>query len=80
MTAHSPLAASASIAGMSSDHTEAATITPEANPSRAFCRRTGMSCFMKKTNAEPSIVPKSGMRRPIRFTIGSFTMYHLFGH
>ncbi len=50
---------------MSSDQTEAATITPEANPKRAFCRRAGMSCFMKKTNGEPSMVPKSGMRRPI---------------
>ena len=31
-TDHLPLSASISIAGMSKDHTEAATITPAANP------------------------------------------------
>ena len=72
MTAHSPLAASASIAGMSSDHTEAATITPEANPSRAFCKRTGISSFIRKTNPDPIIVPSRGINKPRAFTIGSF--------
>ena len=36
-----------------------------------------MSCLMQKTNAEPSMVPKNGMRRPIRFTIWSLS--HLVG-
>ena len=49
-----------SMPGMSSDHTEAATITPEANPSSDFCTSAGISCFMKNTNAAPVIVPSSG--------------------
>ena len=63
---------------MSSDQTEAATITPEANPNRAFCNRAGISSFIRKTNPDPSIVPNKGIKRPIIFTIWSFTMYHLF--
>jgi len=51
---------------MSRDHTEAATITPEANPSSAFCSSAGISFFMKKTKADPSAVPAKGIRRPIR--------------
>ena len=47
------------------DHTEAATITPEAKPNNAFCTRTGIWSFMKKTNAEPSIVPSSGKSNPM---------------
>ena len=50
---------------MSSDHTEAATITPEANPSSAFCSLTGISPFIRNTKAEPSIVPSSGISNPI---------------
>ena len=44
---------------------DTATITPEANPKRAFYRRTGMSFLIRKTNPDPSIVPRKGMRRPI---------------
>lgn len=50
--------------GIRSDHTEAATITPEAKPSRAFCSSGGMSFFMKNTKPEPNIVPVRGMRSP----------------
>lgn len=64
-TAHVPLSASASMAGMSSDQTLAATITPEANPNRAFCRRTGISFFIRKTNPDPNIVPNKGISNPI---------------
>ena len=42
---------------MSSDHTDAATITPEAKPSRTFCTIGGISRFMKNTKAEPRAVP-----------------------
>ncbi len=51
-----------SIPGISSDQTEAATITPEAKPSKVFCSREDISFRMKKTKAEPSTVPKKGMR------------------
>ena len=64
-TLHFPLSASISIAGMSNDQTAAATITPEAKPKSVFCTRGDMSSFMKKTNAEPSIVPNSGISSPI---------------
>ncbi len=65
MTLHLPLSASISIAGISSDHTDAATITPEANPSSDFCTRSGILSFMKNTNAEPSMVHSRGMSSPI---------------
>ena len=64
-TDHAPLSAFSSIAGMSNDQTDAATITPEANPNNNFCNRTDISSFIRKTNAEPSIVPNSGSRIPI---------------
>jgi hypothetical protein len=38
ITLHLPLSASISIAGISSDHTDAATITPDAKPSNVFCK------------------------------------------
>ena len=53
-----------SMAGMSSDHTEAATMTPEAKPSNDLRSGSDISSFMKNTKAEPSIVPSSGMRSP----------------
>ena len=65
MTDHRPLSAPISIAGISSDHTDAATITPEAKPSNDFCSRGDISPRMKKTNAAPSIVPKRGIKSPI---------------
>ena len=65
ITAHLPLSASISIAGISSDQTDAATITPEANPSNAFCNRADISSCIKNTKAEPSIVPSSGISSPI---------------
>ena len=65
ITDHLPLSASISIAGMSSDHTDAATITPEAKPRSDFCSRTDISPRMKNTKAEPSIVPSSGTSSPM---------------
>ena len=43
MTDHAPFVSSISMAGMSSDQTEAATITPDANPNNDFCRRKTIS-------------------------------------
>ena len=54
-----------SMLGSSSDHTLAATITPLAKPSRVFCSRSGISLRMKKTKADPSIVPAKGSSIPI---------------
>jgi hypothetical protein len=58
--------------GMSSDHTEAATITPEAKPNNDFCKRGDMSFFMKKTNEAPNIVPNNGINNP---TVIPMTIY-----
>ena len=64
-TAHARFEASISIAGISNDQTEAATITPEAKPSSAFCSLTDISPFIIKTKADPSMVPSKGMSNPI---------------
>jgi hypothetical protein len=48
------------IAGMISDHTEAATITPAAKPRSAFCTRAETSWRAKSTDEAPSIVPNIG--------------------
>ena len=64
-TDHAPSPVSISIAGMSSDHTAAATITPDAKPSSDFCRRSDIWSFIRNTNAEPSIVPSSGKSNPM---------------
>ena len=45
---HAPLSALISIAGMSNDHTDAATITPEAKPNSDFCSRMDISSFIKE--------------------------------
>ena len=52
------------MAGMSNDHTDAATITPDAKPNNDFCNLGDMSFFMKKTKAAPSIVPNKGINKP----------------
>ena len=70
-----------SIAGMSNDHTEAATITPEAKPCNDFCKRGDISSFIRKTNAAPSIVPNRGMISPMNKAIlegyGLYQFHHL---
>jgi hypothetical protein len=66
-----------SIAGMSSDHTDAATITPEANPNRAFCNRSGISLRMKNTNDDPSIVPNKGIINPNNIVVIAMQRYTL---
>lgn len=56
-----PMCSAISIPGISNDHTDAATITPPANPSNDFCNSEGILFFIKKTNAEPIIVPNKGI-------------------
>lgn len=45
------------------------TIKPDAKPSSAFCRRSGMSRFIKNTNDAPSMVPNRGMSKPIKSVV-----------
>ena len=59
-----PLSTVMSIDGSRSDHTEAAIITPEANPNSSFCNHGAISRRSKNTIAAPSEVPKKGTRRP----------------
>ena len=63
MTDIGPVNPDISMLGMSSDHTEAATITPEAKPSSVRSSSGDICPRMKNTNAEPSTVPNSGKRR-----------------
>lgn len=62
-TLHLPLDAPISIEGMSSDHTDAATMTPEAKPNSDLLTLSGSSLRMKNTSAAPRTVPAKGMRR-----------------
>lgn len=63
--AHALPDVSISIAGISNDLTEAATITPEAKPSRAFCSLEDISPFIIKTKADPIMVPSKEMSNPV---------------
>ena len=53
-----------SIAGIRSDQTEAATITPEANPRRILCTDGFMEFLTKNTHAAPRVVPRNGIITP----------------
>ena len=55
-----PIWADWSMLGMSSDHTEAATITPAANPARARSRLSFISRLKKRTQDAPKAVPRNG--------------------
>ena len=59
-----PLSVDRSIAGISRDQTDAAIITPEENPSKAFCKRGWILSFIKNTIAAPRVVPTNGMETP----------------
>ena len=56
-----PIALDSFIAGMSSDHTDAATITPEAKPRRMLRVRAANLSLRNSTDAEPIIVPTKGI-------------------
>lgn len=72
-----PIEADCSIAGMSRLQTDAATITPAANPARQRCVRFPRLFFMKSTQAAPIVVPKKGIRIPRMVSIG-FSFFRLF--
>ena len=44
---------------------DAATITPDANPSKLFFINVLILFFNKKTKAAPKVVPKNGISIPI---------------
>ena len=52
------------MAGISRLHTDAATITPAANPVSARCTVSLSVFFMKNTQAAPSDVPRNGIKMP----------------
>ena len=51
------------IAGIISEKNAAATITPEAKPESAFFVVIFISLLVKKTDAEPSVVPRNGINK-----------------
>ena len=59
-----PSSRAMSIAGIKSDHTEAAIIMPDAKPISAFCVLSPSSRRMKNTIAAPNVVPISGRVSP----------------
>lgn len=59
-----PSPSAISIDGISSDHTEAATITPAAKPKSVFCTSGLIWFFIKNTQAAPRVVPKKGIINP----------------
>jgi hypothetical protein len=58
--AHAPSAEDISSEGSSSDHTDAATMTPEANPNSPFCSSDDISPRASNTKAAPITVPRKG--------------------
>ena len=58
-----------SIDGISNDHTDAAIITPEANPSKSFSTLIFILFFIKNTIAAPKVVPANGISNPINNSI-----------
>ena len=52
------------MAGIKSDQTEAATMTPEAKPRSAFWISGRIPFFMKYTQPAPAAVPANGMKIP----------------
>ena len=59
-----PVGADISMAGIKSDHIEAATITPAAKPNRALFIEGFILSLMKKTHAAPNTVPITGIPNP----------------
>lgn len=61
ITVRKPSPAVISMLGMRSDHTAAATITPEANPNRMRCNVADMASRIRNTKADPNRVPAKGI-------------------
>ena len=50
--------------GMSSDHTDAATMTPEANPKNSVLSLPDISPLKKNTSAAPAVVAMKMIQKP----------------
>lgn len=61
---HVPIVSEYSMAGIRRLQMEAATMTPAANPVRALCTNGFSLFFINNTQAEPSVVPRKGIRIP----------------
>lgn len=62
--------AASSMAGISNDQTEAATMTPEAKPSSVFCNLKAALSPTNNTDDAPNAVPRKGnVRIIIRYSI-----------
>lgn len=73
-----PSPADCSMAGISRLQTEAATITPAANPVRMRCTLSLREFFIKKTQAAPKDVPRNGIRIPQNASIVNLLFYRSF--
>ena len=61
---HFPMLSACSKDGIKRLHTDAATITPAAKPVRIRFNVSLMDFFMKRTHADPRLVPKKGINIP----------------
>ena len=59
-----PCSCAKSIEGIKRDHTDAAIITPDANPKSVFSNPLFILFFIKNTIADPSVVPIKGIANP----------------
>ena len=73
-----PCCSAMSMAGIISDQTEAAIITPEAKPSSSRCRPGFTPPFRKNTKQEPNAVPRNGISMPMAVLSVSFTVLASF--
>ena len=64
-----PMASDCSMAGISRLQMDAATITPAAKPASERSIRSPRDFFIKNTQAEPSAVPKKGIKIPRKVSI-----------
>ena len=66
------------IDGINKDHTEAAIITPDANPNKIFSNLSFILFFIKSTIAAPSVVPKKGIANPQKTSIKITPFFRLY--
>ena len=71
-----PCSSAISMDGINNDQTEAAIITPDANPNRIFSTFLFSLFFIRNTIAEPSVVPKNGINNPVNTFIYFLPLIH----
>ena len=77
MNASLPMCPLMSMDGIKRDQTEAATITPDANPRNAFWTLGFNAFFRKNTQAAPAVVPIKGIMIPANIPLISIHLCHL---